>query len=99
MTEKEKKINSFKKYIQSQENKLDEYYKLDDSFYKDEIEQLELSILLLKSISNIIEKQQKEIEKQKYIIACLEKGIEHEGKQIEKAKETAVGINLLDKIL
>lgn len=51
----EKKINSFKKYIQSQENKLDEYYKLDDSFYKDEIEQLELSILLLKSILNIIE--------------------------------------------
>ena len=65
MSEEEKKIQSFKRYIISQENKLEEYYKLDDSddsYYKDEIQELELTISLLKYILNLIEKQQKEIE-------------------------------------
>lgn len=65
MSEEEKKIQSFKRYIISQENKLEEYYNLDDSddsYYKDEIQELELTIPLLKYILNLIEKQQEEIE-------------------------------------
>ena len=62
MSEEEKKIQSFKRYIISQENKIEEYYNLDDSddsYYKDEIQELELTIPLLKYILNLIEKQKK----------------------------------------
>lgn len=57
MIEKDKTIDSFKRYIQSQENTLDDYYKMDEEYYKDQIEELELSIKLLKMVLNLIEEQ------------------------------------------
>lgn len=62
ISDEERKIETFKKYINSQEQKMNDYYKIDEEFYKDEIDQLELSIKLLRYILNLIEKQQKEIE-------------------------------------
>lgn len=66
MTEKEEKvIKSFKRYINFQESTIDDYYKMDEEYYKDQIEQLELSTQLLKTILNLIENQQIALE-QKY---------------------------------
>lgn len=63
MNEEEKKaIESFKRYIIFQESTLDDYYKMDEEYYKDQIEQLELSIKLLKSVLNLLEKKDKEID-------------------------------------
>ena len=68
MSEEEKKaIESFKRYINSQEQKLDDYYRMDEEFYKDEIEQLELSLKLLRTVLNLIENQQKELNSLKEI--------------------------------
>lgn len=59
MIEKEEKvIESFKRYIKFQESTIDDYYKMDEEYYKDQIEQLELSIQLSKTILNLIENQQ-----------------------------------------
>lgn len=85
MTDEENKINSFKRYIQSQENKLDEYYILDDSedsFYKDEIEQLELSILLLKKVLELIENQQIALEQKDKEIQELKESDKRSSEQI-----------------
>ena len=65
LSDEERKIETLKKYINSQEQKMNDYYKIDEEFYKDEIEQLEFSIKLLRYILNLIEKQQKEIEELK----------------------------------
>ena len=62
LSDEERKIETLKKYINSQEQKMNDYYKIDEEFYKDEIEQLEFSIKLLRYILNLIEKQAKEIE-------------------------------------
>lgn len=73
LSDEERKIETLKKYINSQEQKMNDYYKIDEEFYKDEIEQLEFSIKLLRYILNLIEKQSKEIEelkKPKYILNC-----------------------------
>jgi len=61
--ELEKAIESFKRYINSQEQKLDDYYRMDEEFYKDEIEQLELSLKLLRTVLNHLTKQEKMIQK------------------------------------
>ena len=65
LSDEERKIETLKKYINSQEQKMNDYYKIDEEFYKDEIEQLEFSIKLLRYILNLIEKQSKEIEELK----------------------------------
>ena len=65
MSDEERKIETLKKYINSQEQKMNDYYKIDEEFYKDEIEQLEFSIKLLRYILNLIEKKSKEIEELK----------------------------------
>ena len=62
LSDEERKIETLKKYINSQEQKTNDYYKIDEEFYKDEIEQLEFSIKLLRYILNLIEKQSEEIE-------------------------------------
>lgn len=59
---KEQAIKSFKKYIIFQESTLNDYYKMDEEFYKDQIEQLELSTTLLKTVLSIIEEQDKVID-------------------------------------
>ena len=56
--ETEKAIESFKRYINSQEQKLDDYYRMDEEFYKDEIDQLELSLKLLRTILKELEKKE-----------------------------------------
>lgn len=57
MNEEKKTIESFKRYIIFQESTLDDYYKMDEEYYKDKIEQLELSIKLLKTVLNLLEKK------------------------------------------
>lgn len=57
MNEEKKTIESFKRYIIFQESTLDDYYKMDEEYYKDQIEQLELSIKLLKTVLNLLEKK------------------------------------------
>lgn len=59
---KEQAIKSFKKYIIFQESTLNDYYKMDEEFYKDQIEQLELSTTLLETVLSIIEEQDKIID-------------------------------------
>lgn len=61
MNEEKKTIESFKRYIIFQESTLDDYYKMDEEYYKDKIEQLELSIKLLKTVLNLLEKKDKMI--------------------------------------
>lgn len=61
--ELEKTMESFKRYINSQEQKLDDYYRMDEEFYKDEIEQLELSLKLLRAALTHITQQEKMIDK------------------------------------
>lgn len=62
MNEEKKTIESFKRYIIFQESTLDDYYKMDEEYYKDKIEQLELSIKLLKTVLNLLEKKDKIID-------------------------------------
>lgn len=59
---KEQAIKSFKKYIIFQESTLNDYYKMDEEFYKDQIEQLELSTTLLETVLSILEEQDKTID-------------------------------------
>ena len=59
---KEQAIKSFKKYIIFQESTLNDYYKIDEEFYKDQIEQLELSTTLLKTVLSMLEEQDKIID-------------------------------------
>lgn len=91
MSDEERKIETLKKYINSQEQKMNDYYKIDEEFYKDEIEQLEFSIKLLRYILNLIEKKSKEIEHWKAGMKIVEKDknnhIERLEKEIEELKE------------
>lgn len=67
MSEEEKNIEMFKRYINSLEQKLEDYYRIDEEFYKDNIEDLELNIKLARYVLNLINKQQSEIEAQNMI--------------------------------
>ena len=72
MNEEKKTIESFKRYIIFQESTLDDYYKMDEEYYKDKIEQLELSIKLLKTVLNLLEKKDKIIDEMATYIATLD---------------------------
>lgn len=48
-------INSFKRYINSIEQKVESYYKEDEEYYKYEIEDLELSLILLRKVLRLLE--------------------------------------------
>lgn len=59
----EKAIKFYKNYIENQEKELDWMYKQDEEYYRDEIEQKELLIKGFRTILNLIQKQDKIINK------------------------------------
>lgn len=63
MSEEEKAIQFYKKFIDAEEKELEWMYKNDEEFYKDDIEQKELLIKGWKNILNLITKLQKENKK------------------------------------
>ena len=64
MSEEEKVIQFYKKFIDAEEKELEWMYKNDEEFYKDDIEQKELLIKGWKKILEIITRLQKEKEHQ-----------------------------------
>lgn len=60
-----KAIKFYKSFIEAQEKELDWMEKEDEEYYKDEIEEKQLLIKGFKTILNLIENQQKEIEESK----------------------------------
>lgn len=96
MTKEQKKyVEFYKKFIQSEEQELEFMYKEDEEYYKDDIEQKELLIKGWKAILNLIQEQEKEINKYLEIIA---------NKVIETAKddlltEKNIEIEKKDKII
>ena len=96
LSEEKKAIESFKKYQIFLNNELDDYYKIDEEFYKDQIEQLELSIKLLNKITNLIEKLQKENEELKKDISNM-----YDEKVVRNILENECGLSKyeIDEIL
>ena len=52
--EEENTINSFKRYISSIEQKIESYENEDEDYYKYEIEELELNLILLRKVLTIL---------------------------------------------
>lgn len=73
MNEEEKNIKMFKRYINSLEQRLEDYYRIDEEFYKDNIEDLELNIKLARYILSLISKLQKELDKKDKVIDLMAK--------------------------
>ena len=48
-------IDSFKRYINSIEQKIESYENEDEDYYKYEIEELELNLILLRKVLSILE--------------------------------------------
>lgn len=68
MSDEEKAIQFYKKFIDTEEQELEWMYKEDEEYYKDDIEQKKLLIKGWKNILNLVTKLQEEIEqKDKYI--------------------------------
>ena len=65
LSEDEKAIQFYKRFIETEEQELKWMYKEDEEYYRDSIEQKELLIKGWRNISNLITKLQKEIERQK----------------------------------
>lgn len=59
MTEEEKAIQFYKKFIEAEEQELEWMYKEDEEYYRDSIEQKELLIKGWRNILNLINKLQK----------------------------------------
>ncbi len=71
MTDIEKKeVENFKNFIKSKEKEQDILYE-NEEFYKDDIEQNELFLKMLKSVLNIIKNQEVELEKKDKIIGKM----------------------------
>ena len=62
LSEDEKAIQFYKRFIEAEEQELEWMYKEDEEYYRDSIEQKELSIKGWKNILNLITKLQKENE-------------------------------------
>ena len=62
LSEDEKAIQFYKRFIETEEQELEWMYKEDEEYYKDSIEQKELLIKGWKNILNLITKLQKENE-------------------------------------
>lgn len=91
MNDEEKLIDSYKRYMNHIEQQIDDYYELDDSddsFYKEEIEQGELSLILLRKILKLIKdlKFKNEVYKKKAKID--EKVIDEMAKELAGATGT-----------
>lgn len=89
MSEEEKAIQFYKKFIDAEEQELEWMYKEDEEYYKNDIEQKELLIKGWKSILNIINNLQKEIEKKEKRLNRQLELLNKQEKQISQALETA----------
>ena len=67
LSEDEKAIQFYKRFIETEEQELEWMYKEDEEYYRDSIEQKELLIKGWRNILNLITKLQKENEKYKYL--------------------------------
>lgn len=77
MTEEEKKvIENFSNFIKSKEKEQEFLYE-NEEYYKDDIEQNELFLKMLRSVLNLINKQQKEIEKQNNALNKVQEGVRY----------------------
>ena len=65
LSEDEKAIQFYKRFIEAEEQELEWMYREDEEYYKDTIEQKELLIKGWRNILNLITKLQKEVEHQK----------------------------------
>lgn len=88
LSEEEKAIQFYKRFIEAEEQELEWMYKEDEEYYRDSIKQKELLIKGWRNILNLITKQQKENEKYKYLYQkALDNTIKSDRENIELKKE------------
>lgn len=92
LSEEEKAIQFYKRFIEVEEQELEWMYKEDEEYYRDSIEQKELLIKGWRNILNLITKLQKENEDLKKAINVVEK---EKGQWIEENEEKDKQIELM----
>lgn len=81
LSEEEKAIQFYKRFIEAEEQELEWMYKEDEEYYRDSIEQKELLIKGWRNILNLITKLQKENEEKDKQIEALKEEVREESNQ------------------
>lgn len=97
LSEEEKVIQFYKRFIEAEEQELEWMYKEDEEYYRDSIEQKELLIKGWRNILNLITKQQKENEKYKYLYQkALDNTIKSDRENIELKKQIDLMVKFIN---